>query len=205
MTPEQAAAAARLTREQIEFANLWIAKVNTGMTDVECYMSAYPRTKTPLSASVNASKLIRHNANVRAYIQSHYQEAFADNIASLAELKEQLTAMARADITDIARWDVSVDEEGNQVMVPRILKFEDVPQPLRELVKSITYTKQGPKLEFYDKMQAIDKLIKMQGGFIERVEHSGVVGSVTANLPASDAPIEDFTKTYRAMLTEAQK
>lgn len=204
MTPEQAAAAARLTREQLEFANLWLTKPQSGMTDVECYLAAYPKVSDK-SASVNASKLIRHNANVRAYIQSHYQEAFADNIASLTELKEQLTAIARADITDVARWDVSVDEEGNQVMVPRIRRFEDVPQELRELVKSITYTKQGPKLEFYDKMQAIDKLIKMQGGFVERVEHSGVVGSVTASLPPSDAPIEDFTKVYREMLTAAQK
>ncbi|MGI4260765.1 terminase small subunit [Klebsiella pneumoniae] len=188
--------ASALTAEQLEFANLYLTKSSHGMTDVECYQAAFPGC-TKGTATVNSSRLVRHNPKVRAYLDAHNIERLADNIASLDELKVSLTEMVRADITELARWETVYGEDGGAVPVPCIRKFEDVPPELRRLIKSITYTKMGPKIEYYDKQRAMDMLIKMQGGYTERVELSGRVDGV--QISAEMTP-EQATDIYRTMV-----
>lgn len=189
--------AAALTAEQLEFANLYLTKPSHGMTDVECYQAAFPGC-TKGTATVNSSRLVRHNPKVRAYLDAHNVEKLADNIASLDELKVSLTEMIRADITDIARWDTVYGEDGGAVPVPCIRKFEDVPPELRRLIKSITYTKQGPKIEYYDKQKAMDMLIRIQGGYApEKVALSGAVANLRIDADMDPAQATDL---YRNML-----
>lgn len=199
---EIARLAAELTSEQLEFANLWITKPKHGMTDAECYMKAYPGS-SPSTAKVNSSRLVRKSPKVMAYLAAHQAETTANNIASLDELKVSLTEMARADITDVCQWDIAdqVDETTGEVIgklpVPKVRKFEDVPPELRRMIKSITYTKAGPKIELYDRQRAMDMLIKMQGGYTEKVELSGPNGGP---ILTSDMTPEEATAAYRASL-----
>lgn len=198
-------AAAKLNSSQLEFANLVLCQHVNGLTDAQCYLQAYPRCVSEKAASVNASRLILHSKRIREYLAAHQCERISDAVASLDECVTMLSEMARADITEVASWNVreEIDEETGEVLsvtpLPQIRRFEDVPPELRRLIKSITYTKNGPKLEFYDRQKAIETLMKFHGGFTERVELSGGVAVANVTVTPDMSP-DEAAQVYRTLL-----
>lgn len=186
-----------LTVPELRFVELIAEKEATGKSKYECYLEAFtPENVTPRSAATLAWRLLRED-RIQAALAELREEVLDDAIASLTELRVRLTQVIRADITDIVAWDV--DESGN--ISPRVKSLDDVPPEHRRLIKSITYTKNGPKLELLDTQKAMDMLIRMQGGYApERVELSGRDGGAIVTREMTQ---EEATELYRKNLNAA--
>lgn len=187
LTERQKRAAAELNASQLEFACRWLQRHVTGESEAACYLAAFPNASDYKGASVNACKL-RALPEVQEFIAAMREDGILKStVATLEEIQEQLTEVIRADITDIIPWETVTDPEtGAAYPVPRIKNLSDLPAHHRRLIKSITWTKQGPKIEMHDAAKAQDMLIRMQGGYKDRVELSGGVVSASVELDASD-------------------
>lgn len=192
-----------LSEQELIFVELVSKRELTRMSRYACYQQAFGNNVSDRSACTLSWKLMK-DPRIIAALDELRAEVIDETVASLNELRVQLTEMTRADITELCRWNVveEIDEATGEVLsatpVPVIRRFEDVPPELRRMVKSITYTKMGPKLEFYDRQRAIELLVKMQGGLApERLEISGPDGGAVVT---RDLSIESATELYRRSL-----
>lgn len=202
LTERQKRAAAQLNASQLEFACRWLQRHVTGESEAACYLAAFPNASDYKGASVNACKL-RALPEVQEFFAAMREDGvLKSTVATLEEIQEQLTAIARADITEIIPWENVVDEETGAVYpLPKIKNLSELPVEQRRMIKSITWTKQGPKIEMHDAAKAQDMLIRMQGGYKDRVELSGGVVNATVELDTSD-PLkasQDYAALIRAL------
>lgn len=182
LTERQKLAAAKLDTYQLKFANSWLERHVTGKTAAQCYFEAYPNCENNDTARTMASRALRL-PQVAEYIESVREHLeILPTIATLTELQEQLSAVARADMTDIVEW--LVDDNGQPV--PKIKNLSELPKELRRLVKSVTWTKNGPKIELEDQAKARDMLIRTLGGYKDRVELSGGLAVAAVDIDTTD-------------------
>ncbi len=100
------------------------------------------------------SRLLR-NATVRAAVDA----ALAERTLPKSEVLARLTAHARADVRDLLNY----DDEGN---VTGLRLHRDAPL---HLIKSITPTRYGDKIELHDSQAALLKLGEAYGVFRDRI------------------------------------
>jgi hypothetical protein len=215
MTPQEEALSVLSAQEQ-KFVELWAMKDLTGMPRYKCYMEAFECHHVAMrTAATYAWRLLREERVIEA-LRALQCETAKKHIASNEDIKSELSAILSgygSQFVDVTSQETRPGEDGEYRVAYIVEDPDGIPTELLRFIKKFRPEPDGRyELEFNviseaakDRLRAAELLGKMQGGFVERVEHSGVVASVTANLPASDAPIEDFTKAYRAMLTEAQK
>lgn len=208
LTERQKRAAAELNPSQLEFVSRWLQRHVTGDSESACYLAAYPNTTDYKGASVSASRTLRL-PKVQEFIAAMREDGvLKSTVATLEEIQEQLTEVIRADITDIVPWETIEDPEtGASYPVPKIKNLSDLPAHHRRLIKSITWTKQGPKIEMHDAVKAQDMLIRMQGGYKDRVELSGGVVNASVELDASDPlkAAQDYAALMRGLDAEGGK
>lgn len=202
LTERQKRAAAQLNASQLEFACRWLQRHVTGDSEAACYLAAFPNASDYKGASVNACKL-RALPEVQEFFAAMREDGILKStVATLEEIQEQLTEVIRADITDIIPWETAEDPEtGATYPVPKIKNLSELPAHHRRLIKSITWTKQGPKIEMHDAAKAQDMLIRMQGGYKDRVELSGSVVNATVELDSSDPlkAAQDYAALMRGL------
>lgn len=180
----------RLSIEQLRFAQMYIAQAQTlaekRVTLSELYQEAFKSKAGTLSCNVNSSKLLAPGSPTREYINAVFNAQMPDTLRTAAETMRDLELMATADITEIVSWKVEVIND-REVLCPRVMSVDDLPKQVRRLIKSVTYTKNGPKLELHDQLRAQDMLNKMQGVYIEKREISGPNGGpITAAVAEVD-------------------
>lgn len=215
MTPQEEALSVLSAQEQ-KFVELWAMKDLTGMPRYKCYMEAFECHHVAMrTAATYAWRLLREERVIEA-LRALQCETAKKHIASNEDIKSELSAILSGYgslFVDVTSQETRPGEDGEYRVAYIVEDPDAIPTELLRFIKKFRPEPDGRyELEFNviseaakDRLRAAELLGKMQGGFVERVEHSGVVASVTANLPASDAPVEDWTKMYRAMLTEAQK
>lgn len=171
-----------MTPGQRRFADIYIRDyeklARKEVTYTSIYIEAFPEVTNRSEASRSAWRLIRGSNNCRTYLDAALMQHGINpgvKIRTNDEVRADLEMMATADITELVSWDL-VETENGTVWAPKVMDVKEVDPVVRRLIKSITWTKNGPKLELHDQLRAQDMLNRMAGAYIDKVEVSGPNG-----------------------------
>lgn len=199
----------QLTDEQKQLANDCTKLQRETVIGVECYglsqVKAYQKAGGKAkgrNAEVIASQILSY-PKVKKFRESFAVESLSKSIMTREEALERLTLSARVRITDVCDFKnvkVGEDENGNDVYetVWTMKNAEDIPPEVAACIKSVTITRNGPKLELHDQLTATKQLAEMQGwNAAQKFEHTGKDGEpmkhdITA--PEIASAIKDVAK-----------
>lgn len=152
----------KLSQKQISF----VTCVAKGMTLADAYRASYSAEKMkPETIRKRASELMA-NGDVEGMLKELQSKAVTDAVMTRQEALERLSLIASTDVTDILEFqqaEVVTDEGTTPVTVWRMKDSKELKAKAAATIKSVTMTKNGPKIEFHDKLSAISQLSKMQG------------------------------------------
>lgn len=110
----------------------------------------------------------------------------------------ELAKVGFSDIRKAVKWQGELVQEednpdGGDVLVVRnivtnhvqLVSSDDLDADTAACVAEVSQTKDGVKLKFHSKLDALDKLARHLGMFKDKVEHSGSVESVNVYIPAN--------------------
>lgn len=164
LTPEQLELATQLTPLQRKYV---ITLVSSNMSQREAYLHAGGKAKSVDAQDQSASQILS-KIKVKAFYESLMNTAATEAVMSKQEALEILTRSARVTIKDVCDFtlqQVGEDEDGNPIMqTVWVMKHSDEIEPhVLEAIKSVTFTKTGPKIEMYDRNGSIKILSDLQG------------------------------------------
>lgn len=190
LTAEQLELASKLTPLQRKFV---MHLVSSSMNQREAYVKAGGKAETEKAQIASASRMLAQ-VSVKAFYDSLMNSIASDSIMTKQEALERLSKSARATIHDICTFElkqVGEDEEGNPVMqtVWTMKHSEDIDPVIAASIKSVTFTKTGPKIEMYDSNGSIKILSDLQGWNAPRKQEiTGKDGSALAIKADVSAP-----------------
>lgn len=166
MNPEQQSLSDKLTNLQ----RLTVLGVVAGKSQRQAYYDAGGKAKTDESADATVSEILS-DPKVRLFTDSLVSSIANDAIMSREEAMERLSLMGRTRITDILEFEAvevvakGKDGEGETKTetIWRLKDSAELQERAAAAIKSVTMTKQGPKIEMYDAKDAMVQLAKMQG------------------------------------------
>lgn len=170
-----------LTQKQENFCLKYVECANAS----ESYRHAYSSENMKPETVANNAYVLMQNSEILTRIQELKDMAVSDVVMTRQEALERLSAIARSSITDIAEFresQVGEDENGEPVLMTtwRIKNSDEIDSKSSLIVKSVTATKFGPKLEVHDQMSAIQQLSKMQGWeAAQKYDHTSSDGTMT--------------------------
>lgn len=212
LTNEQREAAVELSPEELRFANLWLERSQNGLAAWECVAEAYPGhdAKNPNSCNVTAHRLINHNNRVRRFINAMNRAALQKatyDTATIAKVFMRQATTTEEKLTDVVEWRYVTDAKGRVNRLAWVPDMSIITGSLVEVVTGYTAADDGGYyLEYRElcdektRQKAAELLGKMAGDFVERVEHSGRIDSVSATVDASDP--KKAAEAYKAMMKE---
>lgn len=165
LTDEQKKLSKDLTRLQLKVClNL---HQNPKMSHRQAYLAAGGTAKSE-SSQDSAVSVMLSNAKVSAFMNSLNETKISSAIMEREEALEILSRNARVKMTDVADFafiQVGEDPEGEPIMqtVWTMKNAEDIDPDIVSCIKSVTMTKQGPKIELHDQHGAIKQLSDLQG------------------------------------------
>lgn len=164
LTKEQKELASVLTNLQRKFV-IELVKPNTSQR--QAYLKAGGTAKKE-SAQDSVATTMLSNVKVKAFYESLQEVQATSSIMQREEALAILSTNARVKMTDVADYrfvEVGTDADGNPVMqtVWEMKDSKDIDPALISCIKSVTMTKQGPKIELHDQQNAIKQLSTMQG------------------------------------------
>lgn len=164
LTNEQLELSAKLTPLQRRFV---LELIKPKMKQRQAYVNAGGTSKGPEAQDSAASRMLR-NDKVSAFHNSLIDSIASDLIMDKQEALEILSRSARVTVTDICDFtleNVGEDEEGNPIFqtVWKMKHSDEIDPKVLEAIKSVTFTKTGPKIELYDRNGSIKILSDMQG------------------------------------------
>lgn len=163
-TPEQMELASKLTSLQRKFV---IELVKPKTSQRQAYINAGGKAKTEQSQDSSATQIFS-NLKVRAFYDNLMEAKTVNSIMQRDEALEILSNNARVKMTDVADFGfrkISEDDEGRDIMesVWVMKNGEDIDPDVASCIKSVTMTKNGPKIELHDQQGAIKQITDMQG------------------------------------------
>lgn len=166
LTPEQEALSSALTKLQRQ---LVLGRV-AGKSSRQAYYDAGGKAKDDKTADASASEILS-NPKVDAFYRSLIETVTSDAVMTREKALERLTLMAETQITDILEFrTVEIktvgkdgEEESDEQTIWLMKDSPEIEKRAGAAIKSVTFTKQGPKIEMYDARDAIAQLSKMQG------------------------------------------
>lgn len=163
LTDEQIALASKLTTMQYGF----VVNLVSGMSQRKAIKEAGSGAKSDVSLD-NVATQIFSRLEVRAFYDSLMQTKLLDSILTRDEALSILSNNARVSMTDVADYafqKVGEDAEGNPIMMTvwTMKDSKDIDPAIISCIKSVTMTKQGPKIELHDQHGAIKQLSALQG------------------------------------------
>lgn len=132
----------------------------------EAYMRVY-KPKSRATARANAAKLL-----AKTSISEEIKARLAEKTMSADEVLTRLTEQARA---DFGTFIVIENEYGWRFDMEKL-------KTNGHLVKSISTSKSGVRIELYDAQAALRDIGKHHGLFTDRVEHTGEIAQVGMTL-----------------------
>lgn len=190
LTAEQLELASKLTPLQRKFV---LELIKPGTSQRQAYLTAGGKAKTE-SAQDNSASIMLSNSKVSAFHKSLINTIASDVIMTKQEALERLSKTARATIHDICTFkltQVGEDADGNPVMqtVWEMKNTEEIDPVIAASIKSVTFTKTGPKIEMYDANGSIKILSDLQGWNAPRKQEiTGKDGSALAIKADVSAP-----------------
>lgn len=190
LTAEQLELASKLTPLQRKFV---LELIKPGTSQRQAYITAGGKAKTE-SAQDNSASIMLSNSKVSAFHKSLINTIASDVIMTKQEALERLSKTARATIHDICTFrltQVGEDADGNPVMqtVWEMKNTEEIDPVIAASIKSVTFTKTGPKIEMYDANGSIKILSDLQGWNAPRKQEiTGKDGSALAIKADVSAP-----------------
>ena len=163
-TEKQMELASKLTPLQRKFI-IELIKPNTSQR--QAYIKAGGKAATPEAQDAAASRMLS-DVKVKAFYEAMLETKTIDSIMERDEALEILSTNARVKMTDVADYgfvEVGKDEDGNPIMqtVWTMKDSKDIDPKVISCIKSVTMTKQGPKIELHDQQGAIKQLTDLQG------------------------------------------
>lgn len=166
LTPEQQALSEPLTKLQ----RLIVLGMVGGKTQRQAYYDAGGKAKNDNTADASVSEILG-NPRVDAFYKSMIAQVANTAIMTREEALERLSLIGRTHITDILEFRTvavsTIGEDGEPSTADETIWLmkdsPDVEQRAAAAIKSVTLTKQGPKIEMYDARDAIAQISKMQG------------------------------------------
>lgn len=167
LSTEQLELASKLTTLQRKFV---IALVKPGANQTSAAKEAGCNCTTDESFA-SVGKTMFKKVQVRAFYNSLMESIASDSVMTRQEAVERLSKSARATIHDVCTFKlvevVTKDLEGNDKVefntVWEMKCTEDIDPVVAAAIKSVTFTKNGPKIEMYDSNGSIKILSDMQG------------------------------------------
>lgn len=164
LTEEQIELGSKLTPLQRRFV---LKLMKDGYTQRKAYIEAGGTAKTENAQDEGASKMLR-NPKVAKFHKSLVKAAATSAVMTKEQALERLTMSAQVKITDVCDFrqlKVGEDEDGNDInqTVWTMKNSEDIPPHVAACIKSVTVTKDGPKIELYDNQAAIKQLSEILG------------------------------------------
>jgi phage terminase small subunit len=163
LTDDQKVLAAKLTTLQHKF----VVNLVSGMSQDNAISKAGSKAKTDGAKRAIASRMLS-DANTRAFYDSLMLTRLTDSIMTRDEALSILSNNARVSMTDIADYrfvEVGKDNDGNDIMqtVWTMKDSSEIDPNVIACIKSVTMTKQGPKIELHDQQGAIKQISAMEG------------------------------------------
>jgi hypothetical protein len=164
-------------------------------------MLTHTKTRSVAHAGAQATRMLR-SYPVAKYIEAMQHETISDTIMCLDELKEDLTVQIRGYdwlFEGYVSWELT--DEGRIAFCSAL---ERVPQRLWRYVIGHTYHEECEGYELHlreypgresDKNKARELLAKMQGGLIDRKEHT--VKAVSAHKDIEDMTPDELAAFYK--------
>lgn len=154
----------KLTAKQLKYRNLRLK----GKGVSESYRGAYNCKKMGFKSISVAANVLENDPRISVVLEEAKQREFEKSIMGRDEALQRLTLHGRVKMTDVATFRnvrVGEDKDGDDVFqtVWTIKNSEDIPPEVAACIKSVTMTKDGPKIELYDNDKAISQLRAMQG------------------------------------------
>lgn len=190
-TEKQMELASKLTPLQRKFI-IELIKPNTSQR--QAYIKAGGTAKTEKSQDNSASKMFTQ-VGVRAFYDSIMETKTINSIMTRDEALERLSKSARIKITDVCtfKYVEFTDKETDEVYMNTVWTMkdaEDIDPDVAACIKSVTFTKTGPKIELYDANGSIKMLSDIQGwNAPKRTEITGKDGQalqLNANVEAPE-------------------
>ena len=190
LTAEQLELASKLTPLQRKFV---LELIKPGISQRQAYLTAGGKAKTETAQDASATQIFS-NLKVKDFYNSLLSCIASDSIMTKQEALERLSKTARATIHDICTFkltQVGEDADGNPVMqtVWEMKNTEEIDPVIAASIKSVTFTKTGPKIEMYDANGSIKILSDLQGwNAPKKQEITGKDGSALAIKADVSAP-----------------
>lgn len=163
LTKEQQELASKLTPLQRKFI---IELVKPKTSQRQAYLRAGGTAKTEEGQDASASRILS-DIKVNEFYQSLINSQTKSAIMTREEALERLSKSARIKITDICNFSYveleGVDGKKYMNTVWTMKDAEDIDPDVAACIKSVTFTKTGPKIELYDANGSIKLLSDMQG------------------------------------------
>ncbi len=175
-----------------------------GMSNIDAYEEAGGKGKTKEAREASASRMLS-NVKAKAFLDSMKQTAISSAIMQREEALEILSKNARVKISDIATFSyraVGADENGEILeTVWKMKDSEDIDPDVMACIKSVTMTKNGPKIELHDQQGAIKQLATMQGwDAAAKYDHTSSDGSMATKGINITATPEEAARIYTEMM-----
>ena len=163
LTDEQKELAKKLTPLQYKF----VVNLVGGMSQRKAIKAAGSNAKSDNTLDNSASECLS-KPKVRAFYDSLMASKAISGIMTRSEALVILSNNARVAMTDVADFTfqkVGEDENGADVMqtVWKMKDSKDIRPEVISCIKSVTMTKQGPKIELHDQQGAIKQLSALEG------------------------------------------
>jgi len=163
-TEKQMELASKLTPLQRKFI---IELIKPRTSQRQAYIKAGGTAKTENAQDQGASRMLSQ-AKVKAFYEAILEVQTIDSIMTRDEALERLSKSARIKITDICtfKYVEFTDKETDEVYMNTVWTMkdaEDIDPDVAACIKSVTFTKAGPKIELYDANGSIKMLSDIQG------------------------------------------
>ena len=190
-TEKQMELASKLTPLQRKFI-IELIKPNTSQR--QAYIKAGGKAATPEAQDAAASRMLS-DVKVKAFYEAMMEVQTINSIMTRDEALERLSKSARIKITDVCtfKYVEFTDKETDEVYMNTVWTMkdaEDIDPDVAACIKSVTFTKTGPKIELYDANGSIKMLSDIQGwNAPKRTEITGKDGQalqLNANVEAPE-------------------
>jgi phage terminase small subunit len=163
LSDEQKAMAKELTSLQRKV----VIGIVGGLTHRKAYVKAGGKAKKAQGQDASVAEILGKPI-VRAFLDSLMNKAAENAVITREEAIGILADTAKLKITDVCDFQnvqIGEDDEGTPVFktVWTMKNSEDIPDHIARSIKSVTATKDGPKIELHDSHGSIKQLSSMMG------------------------------------------
>lgn len=207
-------AALELSPYELKFADLYLSRTDTGYSNARCVLEAYPGHQDEKAAATTAWRLL-HTDRVLNYLGAmgaNAMESVGESFDSSVEYWRTRSLPAKELLQPYCELIEYVNDDNRKASGVRlwVKSMRDIPDRYQSYVEGYLPWEGGwlvIEQDLYDakaRNTARQQLDKLVGNAIERIELSGVLGQVAAQLPES-ATAEDVAVLYTKMLTGQKK